>query len=154
MILTLERIARKTRYTIGRLYVDGVRFCDTLEDPDRGLRQDMPIAEIRRRKVYGDTAIPTGVYKVDMNTVSPKLKDKYYAKPYGGILPRLLGIPGYSGVLIHPGNTQKDTLGCLLVGRNTAVGRVTQSAATFMKLMNEHLIPARDRGEEITIEIK
>ena len=71
MKLTLKRIAKKTTYTIGRLFVDGVRFCDTLEDTDRGLKQTDSPASIAARKVYGETAIPSGTYTVAMNVVSP-----------------------------------------------------------------------------------
>lgn len=154
MKLTLKRIARREKYTIGHLYIDGKQFCDTLEDTDRGLDSNMTLEEIKAKKKYGETAIPTGTYRLDMKTVSPKLKDKPYAKPYGGILPRFIGIRGYSGVLIHPGNSPEDTAGCILVGRNTVKGRLTHSTETYIRLMDQHLIPARDRGETITIQIK
>ena len=87
----------------------------------------MSLKEINNKKVYGETAVPTGTYKVDMNTVSPKFKSRTWAKPYGGKLPRLVLVPGYDGVLIHPGNKAEDTLGCILVGENKAVGQVLNS---------------------------
>ena len=133
-------------YTIGSLSIDGVKFCDTLEDTDRGLKSSMTLQEIKANKVKGKTAIPTGIYHVDMNTVSPRLKNKSYAKPYGGRVPRLQGVKGFDGVLIHPGNTADDTEGCILVGRNTEVGKLTDSKATYCKLfemmdaVNEHII--------------
>lgn len=133
-------------YTIGSLLVDGVKFCDTLEDTDRGLKSSMTLQEIKANKVKGKTAIPTGIYHVDMSTVSPRLKNKSYAKPYGGRVPRLQGVKGFDGVLIHPGNTADDTEGCILVGRNTEVGKLTDSKATYCKLfdmmdaVNEHII--------------
>ena len=80
--LRLERIYKGVSYTIGKLYLNGKYFCDTLEDTDRGLKDTMPTEEIEKIKVYGKTAIPTGTYKVDMNTVSPKFKDRTWAKPY------------------------------------------------------------------------
>ena len=101
MELKVKRKAFEKDYTIGKLYIDGVAYCDTLEDCDRGLTQDMPLEEIQAKKVYGKTAIPTGTYEIDMNTVSPKFKDRSWAKPYGGKLPRLVNVPGYEGVLIH-----------------------------------------------------
>ena len=67
--LRLERIYKGVSYTIGKLYLNGKYFCDTLEDTDRGLKDTMPTEEIEKIKVYGKTAIPTGTYKVDMNTV-------------------------------------------------------------------------------------
>lgn len=103
-------------YSIGELSVDGRYLMDTLEDKDRGLTSDMTLEEIKSIKKYGETAIPTGTYKVNMNVVSPKFKDRSWAKPYGGILPRLENVKGFEGVLIHVGNKPEDTLGCILVG--------------------------------------
>ena len=146
MKLTLKRRYTAQDYTIGSRLVDGVKFCDTLEDTDRGLKSSMTLQEIKANKVKGKTAIPTGIYHVDMDTVSPRLKNKSYAKPYGGRVPRLQGVKGFDGVLIHPGNTADDTEGCIIVGRNTEVGKLTDSKATYCKLfemmdaVNEHII--------------
>lgn len=147
--ILVERIYKGLLYTIGKLYLDGVYLCDTLEDPDRGLVSNMTLDEIKRKKIYGDTAIPTGTYKVNMNTISPKFKDRVWAKPYGGKLPRLENVPGYEGVLIHVGNKPADTLGCILVGQNKVKGQVINSTATFNKLMEA--LKDND-GVEITIK--
>lgn len=136
MKLLLKRIAKKSTYTIGKLYVDNVYFCDTLEDTDRGLTSKMSLDQIKNKKVYSKTAIPTGTYNIDMNTVSPTFKNRSWAKPWGGKLPRLQNVPGYDGVLIHVGNTASDTSGCILVGQNKVVGQVINSTDTFNKLMN------------------
>jgi len=117
--LTLERNYKGPKYTIGKLYIDGKYFCDTLEDKDRGLKDSMTEEYIKLNKVYGETAIPSGTYVVNMNIVSPKYSNfnKYgWAKPYGGKIPRLMDVKGFDGVLIHPGNTTEDTKGCILVG--------------------------------------
>lgn len=137
MELLLKRIARRETYTIGHLYIDGKYFCDTIEDKDRGLTQSMPQAVIRATKRKGVTAIPTGRYRITMDVRSPKFSQKRYERNYGfcdGFLPRLINVPGYEGVLIHIGNTAKDTDGCILVGKNTKVGKVLESRATFVKL--------------------
>lgn len=139
MELKVKRVALKSDYTIGRLYVNGEFFSDTLEDAVRGT------------KIYGKTAIPCGTYKITMDVVSPKFKDRSWAKPYDGKLPRLIDVPNYEGVLIHVGNTAEDTSGCLLVGQNKVKGQLVNSTKTFMSLMEKHLIPAKNRGEEITI---
>lgn len=139
MKLLLKRIAKKPTYTIGKLYLDGEYFADTLEDRDRGLTQDMDLEDILRIKVYGETAIPTGTYRIDMNTISPKFKDRSWAKPYKGKIPRLLDVPGFDGVLLHPGNSANDSLGCILVGNNTQVGKVLNSQAVFKRLMQKLL---------------
>lgn len=125
MIITLRRIAMKDTYTIGKLYIDGVYFCDTIEDKDRGLDDSMEESEIRKKKVYGLTAIPLGTYKVEI-TYSPKFKKN---------LPLLIGVKGFEGIRIHSGNTAKDSLGCIIVGRNKKVGMVLDSRATMTKLL-------------------
>ena len=150
MTLQLKRRYKGANYTIGDLYIDGKWFSDTLEDTDRGLTNTMSKDEIAKVKVYGKTAIPTGTYVVDMNTVSPKFGKRSWAKPYGGKVPRLLDVPGYEGVLIHPGNTAEDTLGCVIVGKNTVKGMVTSSQITFKALMKV-LTKTKD---EITITIE
>jgi len=140
MELLLYRIARRDTYTIGHLYIDGKYFCDTIEDKDRGLTQSMPQAVIRATKRKGVTAIPTGRYRVTLEVKSPKFSAKKYEKNYGfcdGYLPRLINVPGFDGVLIHIGNTARDTDGCVLVGKNTKVGKVLESRAVFVKLYEE-----------------
>lgn len=136
MQLTLVRADRRPKYTVGSLFINGEFFCYTLEDTDRDLIQDMSLDEIKSKKEYGKTAIPKGVYFIDMNTVSTKFKDRLWAKPYDGKLPRLVGVPGYEGVLIHVGNTAEDTLGCILVGANCFNGKLTNSTTAFTSLMN------------------
>lgn len=136
MKILVKRIAKLPTYTIGKLYIDGNYICDTLEDTDRGLTQKMSIAEIQKKKVYGKTAIPTGTYKIVTNIVSSKFKNRVWAKPYDGKLPRLLEVPGYEGVLIHVGNTSEDTLGCVLVGYNKVKGKVVDSTKAFNTIMS------------------
>lgn len=153
MELLLKRIAKKENYTIGNLYVDNVFFCNTLEDKDRGLHQTQSLLEIQSKKVYGQTAIPYGTYKIDMNTVSPKFKDRSWAKFCGGKLPRLIDVLGFEGVLIHVGNSESDTLGCILVGENKIKGKVINSTATFQELYSV-MLKAKLSEEEITLTIE
>lgn len=142
MKLRLERRWPRDGYTIGVLFIDGDRFCETLEDTVR-----------KGKKVKGKTAIPAGTYRIRMNTVSEKFKDRAWARPYGGIVPRLVAVPNFEGVLIHPGNTAADTDGCILVGNNREKGKVLDSQKRYRQLMDEYLLPAARAGEEITIEI-
>nr|DAY07085.1 MAG TPA: Protein of unknown function (DUF2778) [Crassvirales sp.] len=116
-------------YTIGKLYVDGVYFCDTLENPVRP----------EGVKIPNETAIPYGTYEVIVN-FSPKFKR---------ILPRLLNVPMFDGILIHRGNSVKDTSGCILVGENKVKGMVLNSTPYEEKLV-ELLKDKKDI--EITIE--
>ena len=153
MELRLERRWKKATYVIGVLFIDGIRYCETLEDYDRGLKQSDPLPTIQKRKVAGETAIPKGVYEVTMNVTSPKYAAvAWYYNFCRGKMPRLKDVPGFDGILIHPGTDALDTRGCILVGKNTKVGKLTDSRASFQevyKLMKE----AADHGEKITIEI-
>lgn len=135
MKILVDRKYKMKTYTISNVYVDGVKICDAIEDTDRGLTQDMPISSIQSHKIYGQTAIPSGTYKVTLNVISPKYsKVPFYIQVCKGKVPRLLDVPGYDGVLIHTGNTEKDSLGCIIVGYNTQKGMVTQSRDAFKKL--------------------
>lgn len=142
MEIQVNRIARKDGYTIGRMSLNGVYFCETLEDTDRGLNSTMSVDEILSKKRKGITAIPTGKYDVIL-TSSPRFKR---------VLPLLLSVKGYEGVRVHAGNTNKDTEGCLLVGENKAKGQVLNSRATLEKLMSI-LLECEKRKEKISITI-
>ena len=126
MILTLKRKYFKNDYTIGKLYANGKYFCDTIEDKDRGLNSTMELKTIQREKVYGKTAIPSGRYKVSI-TYSPKYKKN---------MPLLENVKGFEGIRIHSGNTEKDSLGCIIVGENKKKGMVINSRVTYNKLMD------------------
>lgn len=154
MKITIDRKWKKDTYTIGRLFINGSLFCNTLEDKDRGLKQTDSLSSIKSRKVYGETAIPTGLYKIDMETVSPKYSAvKWYRDLCKGKIPRLKNVPGFEGILIHSGSSALDTLGCILVGKNTIVGKLTQSKDTFAKLYKQ-MKAAHDKKETIELEIK
>ena len=142
MRLELKRIAKREDYTIGRLYVDGEYFCDTLEDKVRDLT--------RETKVYGKTAIPEGTYEVTLRIQSPRFSQKKQYDFCKGYLPRLLGVPSFEGVLIHVGNTAADTDGCILVGKNTVKGMVTDSSATLRQLYSR----LSHCSGKITIDVK
>lgn len=111
--------------------------------------------EIKKIKKAGETAIPTGRYRIVLS-VSPTLKDRSYAKPYGGRFPVLLGVPGFSGVMIHPGNTPTDTRGCILPGvlQGDKRGRIYDSQKAYRDLMDCYLWPAYQRKDEIWITIE
>ena len=115
MKLLLERKWPKSTYTIGRLYVDGELFCNTLEDRVADINKN-GVFDGDEKKIYSETAIPYGTYKV-VYEWSPR---------FGRNLPRLLNVPSFSGILIHSGNTAKDSSGCILVGLNKQVGRLEQ----------------------------
>lgn len=141
MKLRLERLWPKKDYTVGRLYVDDRLFCNTLEDRIVDKNKN-GVFDGDEKKVYNESAIPYGTYKIIYNW-SPK---------FGRNLPRLLNVPHFEGILIHPGNTAADSAGCILVGKNTEVGRLTNSRYISDEL-NKLIDEAQQKGEPITIEI-
>lgn len=143
-------------YTLGRLFVDeGGFLCWILEPENRGLHQDMPLTQIQRKKVKGKTAIPYGRYRIQMRK-SPSFGDRWYSKPFDGKMPYLQNVPGFEGVMIHPGNTPESTAGCLCPGmlQMGIKGRVFDSVTAFQDLMNFYLWPAYQRKQEIWITIE
>lgn len=143
MKLKLKRIYRGNTYTIGRLYIDNEYFCDTLEDKDRGLTSYMSEEEIKSLKVYSETAIPTGTYKIKV-TFSRRFKKK---------MPVLIGVKGFSGIRIHSGNDETHTSGCILCGFNKEKGKVVNSKVVTSKVyaLIENAIN-NNNEVEITIE--
>ena len=141
MKLTLKRIALRSTYTIGRLYVDGNYFCDTIEDVVRDINKDGKF-DNGEKKVYAKTAIPYGTYEIKW-TYSPRFK-KY--------TPQLMNVPSFEGIRIHAGNTSADTEGCILLGENKQVGKVLNSRATINKFYP--LIKKACSNGKVTIEIK
>lgn len=143
MKITVKRIFKGESYTIGKFYIDGDYFCDTIEDSVRNLPAKCPDTPKGamckcKEKVYSETAIPAGSYKVTME-YSPRFKKT---------LPYLHNVPHFLGVLIHSGNFAKDSSGCIIVGLNKVKGQVLESRVTMDKLM------ARIRdAKDITLEI-
>lgn len=145
MHLDLKRIYKGNEYTIGKLYIDGEYFCDTLEDPVR----DMDSID---DKIPTKTAIPAGIYKITMNVVSPKYSKRNSYQFCQGRVPRLLNVPFFDGILIHIGNTVEDSSGCILVGENKIKGKVINSTTTFINLWLK-MERANRKKESIDIEI-
>ena len=151
--LLVRRKWKKEKYTIGRMFANGTYLFNTLEDTDRGLASWMTEAVIKTMKIAGITAIPTGTYEVRL-TVSPKFKNKPWAKKYGGLVPEIVGVIGYSGIRIHPLTEASQTDGCVGVGDNTAVGKLSNSVKRYCELMDNYLMPAWTKGEKMEITIK
>lgn len=132
MLLRLERAEAGRIATLGNLYVDGTFFCHTLEDV---VRDDGV-------KIPGETAIPYGMYPV-LVTWSPRFQCR---------LPLIAGVPNFSGIRIHPGNTTDDTSGCVLVGEELDGDKLLRSRAAFDRLFPV-LDEAQARHDQITLEI-
>ena len=150
--IRIERRWPKAGYTVGRLFVNGVLICNTLEDTDRELDQGMTVVAIKARKGRGQTAIPKGTYEVTL-TVSPKYAKKPWAAKYEGLVPLVQRVKGFDGIRIHPGNTTEDTSGCILPGLNTKVGQLTDSVDCYYRLMDDVFMPAYEAGETVTLDI-
>ena len=151
MKLTIKRTITRSSYTLGKLYIDGVYFCDTLEDKDRGLTQNMSVEQIKSMKVPGETAIPKGTYRVTLDVVSPKFsKYPFYMQTCEGKLPRLIDVKGYEGVLIHVADGPKrDSLlqGCIGIGNLSAEEYLMNGKKVFVELYNKL------KGNNIELEI-
>jgi len=142
MELLLKRIYLGPKYTIGKLYINGKYFCDTLEDVVRDLNKDGDLLDKGEQKIYGETAIPYGKYKVSVR-FSPK---------FGRKLPRLFDVPHFEGILIHNGVTEANTEGCILVGENKVVGKLINSSK-YMNEITKLIEEAELNKETVTIEI-
>ena len=123
MTILLKRIALRDTYTIGKLYIDDKYICDTVEDKVRDINKN-GVFDNGEKKVYGETAIPYGTYEVKWT----------YSNRFKKYMPEILSVPNFSGIRIHSGNTAADSLGCIIVGENKAVGKVLNSRATVNKL--------------------
>ena len=130
MELVLRRKFKGTKYNIGDLTVNGAFFCNTIED----------VVRAPGVKVYGETAIPFGKYKVVMR----------YSPKYKKVLPLLLDVPMFEGIRIHSGNTQLDSFGCIIVGENKVKGKVINSRKTMDKLLKMFEL---HKGEQHSITI-
>lgn len=134
MELKLRRIAKRPTYTIGNLYNGDHLLCNTLEDTWRDLN--------KVKKVKGKTAIPEGRYRIIMA----------YSQRFGREMPLLCDVPQFVGILIHAGNTDEDTEGCILVGENKVVGKVVNSRY-HAQIVSEMINDAIDNGEKVYITI-
>lgn len=143
MEITLKRKTRKTDFTIGELFIDGVFQCYVLEDKDRGLKSSMSLSEIAGIKVPAETAIPTGKYEVVMS----------FSNRFQKNLPLLLDVPGFAGVRIHSGNTTAHTEGCLLPGltKDETKGEVYQSRNATTAIISK--INSAVKKEKVFISI-
>ena len=120
--MKLVRTEFKDAQTVGKLYLNGVYFCDTLEDKNRDLNKN-GIFDGSEKKVYSETCIPFGQYKVIINQ----------SQRFKRLMPRLLNVPHFDGILIHNGVTEKNSAGCILVGSYDGQ-KLVRSKEIFNKL--------------------
>lgn len=139
MEITLNRKLKLENKTIGELLINGKKFCDTLEDKIRLVWSFLPIRKLLGVKIFGKTAIPAGRYQVVLA----------YSNRFKRVLPLLVNVPQFEGVLIHGGNTEADTEGCILIGKlDTATNTIygAKSLGLLDKLMAQ-LEPASKTGK-------
>lgn len=138
MKITVVREPQPT-CTFGKVYVDNVYVCESLEDVDRKLE-----TEGKAAKIDGDTAIPRGEYKVIID----------YSNRFKQEMMHVLDVPFFDGIRIHAGNTTEDTHGCLLVGSGRANGGFLLNSRATVKRLFDLVDSALSLGEEVTIEYK
>jgi len=129
-------------YTIGDFYIDDKLICNTLEDKVRDLNKDGDLLDDGEAKVYGETAIPYGRYKVVYK----------FSPHFGRKLPRLLDVPHFEGILIHNGSNASHTKGCIILGENNVKGKVLNSTK-YMLLVCDLMNKADINKEETWITI-
>lgn len=139
MELTLKREATNNVCTPGSLW-DGSDFiCFTLEDVVR----EISGVPIEQWKIHGRTAIPSGHYQVDI-TYSPHFKTR---------LPELLSVPGFEGIRIHAGNSDKDTEGCVLVGFDRINSRYIGKSRDALGAVQAKIQGALNDSQEVWIRV-
>lgn len=152
-IIHVVRCAKYTKsVTMGKMFVDGKWVCDTLERASAGTNKFTSVEKILLLKSKGFKAIGEGSYKLNLD-LSDRFSNKEFYKGLGGLLPHILGVKGFEGVRIHCGNSIKDTEGCILVGKKTTEGWITESRQTYKRLMIDYLLKWKENKEEAIITI-
>lgn len=136
MKLQVERGQSGASSTIGKLYVDGVFCAYTLEDVDRHL-------ETGGIKIKGQTAIPRGTYKVTID----------FSNRFQKQMMHVLDVPQFEGIRIHAGNTDKETEGCILLGKVRSDNAVFNSREAVAALF-EKVRLTLDAGQDVNLEVK
>ena len=139
MIVKVVRKIFTDKSTIGEMFVNNVFLCYTLEDKDRGLKQTDSLVWIKTHKIFGQTAIPYGTYECDF-TVSTRFKR---------VLPEVKNVKGWEGVRIHAGNTDADTLGCILLGKSKGRDAIFESRSAMQEFFLK-VAPSKKFTLEIT----
>lgn len=140
MKLQVKRYNSQDDFTQGLLFIDGKFECHTIEDEQRTV------------KVYSETAIPNGTYEIKLRTEG-RFHQNYSSKFklfHKGML-HVTNVPNFEYILIHIGNDDDDTAGCLLVGRGASEGSIIESTIAYEK-MYKKVIAAFEKGEKVTIE--
>lgn len=143
MELILNRIFFCDKYVIGKLFIDGKYFCDTIEDTNRDLNKDGDLTDAGECKVMHQTAIPFSRYEVIVN----------HSNRFNRLLPLLLNVKHFDGIRIHNGMNENSSSGCIIVGENKIKGKVINSTY-YMNKLTDILLDAQKKGIKNNITIK
>ena len=155
MKIKVQRKARKATYTVGKVYIDGTPFCDSLEDTDRGATQVMPFVSTGGNKGYWVRHSNTSIDKVPSKTAIPTGRYdacSYYWPKFKSYVVQLLRVPGFTGILLHNGMTADNSEGCILLGKNNIVGRLDGNRI-YMDAIVARVMAAEHRGEKVEVEV-
>jgi hypothetical protein len=130
MELSLKRLYKTEKSTVGELKINNIFECYTLEDVERDV------------KIFGETAIPKGRYEVIIS----------WSNRFKQFMPLLLNVPNFEGIRIHTGNTAKNTLGCILVGKTRSENQIGNSRIAYSNLFEKLKIASKK--EKIFLNIK
>lgn len=151
MKIIIDRVYKYPKYTVGEVWVNGDFFAYSMEDVDRGLHVDMPARYMRERKVYGETAIPCGSYEVIID-YSPKFKKYLPHVMFRNDEDKLVEVPCFSGIRLHPFNTAEESLGCIAFGDWKGVSRIVNAKAKTNEL-TDMIQKARNKKDKVILEI-
>ena len=155
MLIKVERKARKSAYTVGKVSIDGKAFCDSLEDTDRGATHVMPFVSTGGNKGYWLRHDNTSIDKVPSKTAIPTGRYdacSYYWPKFKSYVVQLLRVPGFTGILMHNGMTADHSEGCVLLGKNNLVGRLDGNRI-YMDALVARVMAAEHRGEKVEVEV-
>lgn len=133
MKIEIKRDIKGNTYTAGKMYVDGWHFADTLEPH--------AIDWSKEEKTLGKTAIPEGTYKVEMR----------YSTKFKTQMPFVQNVPHFDGIMLHVGNSVRDSRGCILIGTRTYPSVLTHSREAVNRLI---LLMEEHKGESVTLTVK
>jgi hypothetical protein len=128
------KIFKKAKgYRAGKMYINGMYLCFTIEDEDRGLTKTMPLEEIKTKKQYGITGIPLGKYQVAMT----------FSNRFQVYMPQIMDVPGWEGVRIHTANKATEL--------DSSDGFMGNSKTAYTELIKQ--IKAVEKKEKIWLTI-
>lgn len=147
--LLLQRRANGLTAALGSIWIDGVPFCDSLED----LVREVPGIPVERWKIAGATAIPAGKYEVRLTVSDRAMRGLLWTPRPDFELPELLEVPGFAGVRLHAGNTAVNVEGCIAVGSWSPSGEALVDSRKALTDLIDRLAAAERAGQDVWIKV-